>query len=366
MARRIDLLGPVPPPFGGVSIHIVRFLALLAANGHQARVLPYTGTTRNGRLGKGLQALGQLLRLYGRRLLGPGRVLHLHYGGLGYFLALAPLLRTTGSRLVVTFHSVRVVHDLEQAGAGRRARALGLLARFDLFVAVRPEIGAALRGLGLGGPAITVMPAFLPPAPSETDLTRLPAAVAKTLTEALADGRRQVCCAAYYLGAGYGHPDVYGIEELAAALDRLDPAQGPPVDLWVFISNRPDTEERRRIEQDLRERSVRWRRFGLHLCFGLPMIPVLSRASAFVRPSREDGDSVAVREALSFGLPVLASDVVVRPQEAVLVTMRDPEALAAALGPFLARLPAPSGEPAAVRVVDPERFAAFVGEVVGA
>ena len=365
MARRVDLLGPVPPPFGGVSIHIVRFLALLAANGHAARVLPYTGTTRKGRLGKALQAAWQLVRLYGHRLLGPGQVLHLHYGGLGYFLALAPLLRTTRSRLVVTFHSVRIVQDLEQAGPGRRRRALELLARFDLFVAVRPEIGEALRALGLDGTPITVMPAFLPPALSEADLARLPEPVAATLQDALAKGRRQVCCAAYYLGAGYGHADIYGVEELAAALDRLDPAAGPPVDFWVFVSNRPDTDERRRIEQDLHRRAAGWKRFSLHLCFGLPMIPVLARAGGFVRPSREDGDSVAVREALSFGLPVLASDVVVRPAEVALVTMRDPAALAAALEPFLAGLPVPGGEPAAVRIADPERYAAFVREVVG-
>ena len=57
--RRVDLLGPVPPPFGGVSIHILRFRALLEAEGHTARVLSCTGLTRNGRFGRGLQAAGQ-------------------------------------------------------------------------------------------------------------------------------------------------------------------------------------------------------------------------------------------------------------------------------------------------------------------
>ena len=35
----------------------------------------------------------------------------------------------------------------------------------------------------------------------------------------------------------------------------------------------------------------------------------------FVRPSKDDGDSVAVREALSLGVAIVASDVVRRPDE---------------------------------------------------
>jgi glycosyltransferase involved in cell wall biosynthesis len=363
--RRVDVLGPVPPPFGGVSIHILRFGALLAAEGHAARVLPCTGLTRKGRAGRALQAAGQMAALYWRYRRGRGDVLHLHYGGLGYLLALGPLLAATPARRVVTFHSVRVVQDLERADAARRRRALDLLGRFDLFVAVRAEIGEALRGLGLDGPAVTVMPAFLPPAAAEADLARLPAAARATLGAALAAGRRQLCCGAYYLGEGYGHDDVYGVEALAAALEALDAQAGPPADLWVFVSNAPDTAARRRIDRDLRERAARWRRFGLHLNYGLPMIPVLARSSGLLRPSREDGDSVAVREALALGVSVLASDAVARPEGVCTYPLAAPDGLPAALGPFLAGLPASNKEAAAVRIADPDRYSRFVAEVVG-
>jgi glycosyltransferase involved in cell wall biosynthesis len=363
--RLVDVLGPVPPPFGGVSIHILRYANLLEAQGHDVRILSYTGLTGQGGLAKALQAASQLAVLYGRYAVRRGDVLHVHYGGLGYFQAVAPLLATTAARKVATFHSVRVIQDLERAGASRRRRALDLLSRLDLFVAVRAEIGAELRKLGLEGPAITVMPAFLPPADAEADLSRLPAAVAETLTRALAAGRRQLCCGAYYLGAGYGHDDIYGVEALADAVEALDAGEGPAADFWVLVSNPPDTPERSRIDRELRERAARWRRCAMHLHYGLPMVPVLARSSGMLRPSREDGDSVAVREALAFGVPVLASDAVVRPDGVTTYPLGAGDGLATALAAFQAGLPEPDGRAAPVRGDDPARYTGFVRDVVG-
>ncbi len=361
----VDLLGPVPPPFGGVSIHLVRLQALLAGEGHDARIRPYTGLTAKGRLGKGLQAGRQLLAIHANLLARPADVMHVHYGGLGYFLALAPLMSRSRARRAVSFHSVRILQDLEQADAGRRRRALGLLAGFDLFVVVRGEIGDALRDLGLTGPALTVMPAFLPPAVAEADPSRLPAEDALILAEASKEGRRHICCGAYYLGEGYGHQDIYGVQELVTACDRLDGEPGVPFDLWVLVSNAPDTAARRDIETDLRRVADRWRRFRLHLRFGRPMIPVLARASGFVRPSREDGDSVAVREALAFGLPVLASDVVDRPEGVAVYSPGTPDALAEALRGFLDEAPAGPGTGAAPGPADDARYRGFVADLVG-
>ena len=44
-----------------------------------------------------------------------------------------------------------------------------------------------------------------------------------------------------------------------------------------------------------------------------PLGPSLCRSSLYIRPTRSDGDSVSVREALDAGIPVLASDVCDRP-----------------------------------------------------
>jgi glycosyltransferase involved in cell wall biosynthesis len=59
----------------------------------------------------------------------------------------------------------------------------------------------------------------------------------------------------------------------------------------------------------------------------------------FVRPSRADGDAVSIREALQAGVPVVASDVVERPDGAVLFRTGDRAALTSALRAVIERAP---------------------------
>lgn len=366
MPSRVIVLGPVPLPYGGVSLHVVRFLELLTKQGVEARVVRYAGTTRRDRIGKLRQVAAMVVGVYLNARPRRGDVLHLHYGGLGYLLALTPLLALTRARKVVTFHSVRVIQDLEGPPAWVRRLALHLLGDFDLFVAVRAEIGDQLRDLGLSRPEITVMPAFLPPAPAERDLGRLPPDVGAKLESARAEHRLQVCCAAYYLGHGYGHDDIYGVESLLATWAADNPVDGHPCDLWVLVSNPPESEPQRDAETAIRAHAERIPGFRLHLHYGLPLIPVLARCSGFLRPSREDGDSVAIREALGMGVPVLASDVVARPDGVVTFALEQPGAFATALRGFMATLaPTAPGDCHAIVDSESDRFREFVATVVG-
>jgi len=314
MSKKIVVLGPVPPPLGGVSIHTIRYIALLKSTGWKATAYSYTGTTRTSRLGKFQEILAMFGSIYLRVNPGAWDVLHLHYGGLGYFLAIAPLLIISPGRKVVTFHSVRVIQDLQNRPSWLRRLVLSLLDRFDLFVVVREGIGKELRNLGLSRPEITVMPAFLPPAAWETEMERLPHEIGEKIRQYRLAGENQICCSAYYLGPGYSQEDLYGVEELLSVLKDLDEELEVPLTLWVLVSNIPESEEQKIADQAVRDLAGMMKNVRVELHYGVPLVPVMARCQAFLRPSREDGDSVAIREALGLGLPVLASDVVDRPQ----------------------------------------------------
>jgi glycosyltransferase involved in cell wall biosynthesis len=63
----------------------------------------------------------------------------------------------------------------------------------------------------------------------------------------------------------------------------------------------------------------------------------IAECDVLLRTTHYDGDSVAVREALHFGTPVIASDNGMRPEGVQLIPAKDLEKLVAAIPVALAR-----------------------------
>jgi glycosyltransferase involved in cell wall biosynthesis len=69
---------------------------------------------------------------------------------------------------------------------------------------------------------------------------------------------------------------------------------------------------------------------------------VMARSRAFVRPTRADGDSISVREALALQVPTVASDAAPRPEGTHLFAAGDVDDLVRAVEDALSSRP-PSG-----------------------
>ena len=337
---RITIIGPEPPPFGGASVHVIRLAGLMRRLGHEVTVIPYTGYLERGAAGKLGRALCQWLDAADKLSAAPADLVHFHYAHLPSLISLAPWIGTHGSRWAVTFHSVHIVDELRRLPPAARGPIVKLLEKFHLLVCVRAEIADTLAQFGIDSRPVVVMPAFLPPAPSEAAAGRLPADLLETLDTCRAAGNTSIACSAYYLGPGYGRDDVYGVEHLAGLLARLDGTLERPLRLYIMVSHRAGSAEQIAALQRLQQLAAGLEQTDITVRFNEPLIPVLARCDAFVRPSREDGDSVAVREALALGVPVFASDVVARPSGVALFNLEDSAGAAEKLAAFLRGLPA--------------------------
>src|SRR5439155_104160 len=74
------------------------------------------------------------------------------------------------------------------------------------------------------------------------------------------------------------------------------------------------------------------------------VLAVLRRSDVFLRPTRADGDSICVREALALGSRVVASDVVARPAGTFVFPSENPAALAETVFEALKARPAPTAD----------------------
>jgi glycosyltransferase involved in cell wall biosynthesis len=318
---RVVLLGPYPPPQGGVQTNLVAIRDLLRRRGDSCAVI----NLHRHRAGRGeevyhpqsaLETLKLLLRLR-------YDVLHLHVGGdlTPRLLALAALATAMPrARTVLTFHSGGYASS--PAGRGARPRTLrGLVfRRFDRVIAVNGEIAALFQRFGVEASRVRLIPPHtLPPRPE----VELPA------------GLRDFFCAhsPVLITVGLLEPE-YDLPLQIAALGELR-REFPRAGLAILGAGSLEAELRRRIAEQP----------GHVLLTGdvphAATLRAIAEADLLLRTTLYDGDSVAVREALHLGTPVVATDNGMRPAGAALIPARDRAALCAAVAAQLGQPRAP-------------------------
>ncbi|MEX2603786.1 MAG: glycosyltransferase [Gracilimonas sp.] len=126
--------------------------------------------------------------------------------------------------------------------------------------------------------------------------------------------------------ASYNSEDLYGFDIMLQTLHMLR-AKGLDISVVASVNGIKD---KQLYWSFLEERDA----LSLNQHFQLIMedlpelYPVLIESDLFVRPTNTDGNAVSIKEALWFEVPVLASDVVSRPQKTFTFKNRDVDDLA--------------------------------------
>jgi glycogen synthase len=307
---RVLLIGDYPPPHGGVAVHVQQLHQFLRGRGLEAKVLD---------IGKGGRPAPDVLPVqslagFGLRLAGflsAGWTVHVHTSGnnpKSWLLAAAAGVPGPRSPRVITLHSGLLPGFL--AGAhSRRVLARAALAGYARVVAVSPAIKEALVDCGVSEEKIVVVPAFCA---SQVKPGPVTASVAQ------ARARRKPLLAMAH------HPSpVYGRMLMFRALRLIADAR-PDVGLAVFG---PGTQAPEFI-RDAREARVASLLEDLGELEHDEALGLMARCDAFIRPTTHDGDSISVREALTLGVPCVASDVCTRPEGTYLFRAGQPPELA--------------------------------------
>ena len=332
----VVLVGPYPPPHGGVQTHLVALQRYLQQQGATVSVINVARHTGDGR-SAGVHFPDSSITVL--RLLFQLRpdVIHCHVGGLLPLRVLGLLLAATlipGARTVLTFHS----GGYPSSPAGRRARPWTLtgfvLRRIDRLIGVNGEIARWFETLGIDQQRIQVISPF----------TRL--SLAAVSAEALPPELDQFVRSHSPVLASVGllEPEYdldLQIDALAHVRETLPGAGLVIVGSGTLAGHLGD-----------RVRSVGQ---GHVLLTGdLPhatTLRVVRDSDALLRTTRYDGDALSVKEALALGTPVIATDTGMRPDGTTLIPVGDRQALVRAVisairGGAPTRVPPESGDDA--------------------
>jgi glycosyltransferase involved in cell wall biosynthesis len=131
------------------------------------------------------------------------------------------------------------------------------------------------------------------------------------------DGAVLVCANAYRL-TRYEGKDLYGLDQCIELARRLKRAGDDVVIVFVVGTVMSSDEFYWSAEKCIREEGL-----GDVIKIypkSLDFLTLMRRADIVLRPTLSDGDALTVREALFFGKPVIASDVVPRPAGTIVYT----------------------------------------------
>lgn len=295
------LVGPYPPPHGGVSAHVEGLARALRARGVRVRVINhFSGQSCDPLLAGELRR--NPLRYWRALRIVDARVVHYHHSRWSTLMATAFALRNRAGSTVATVHGRSLEPYLRSPVPGIAQLTRLALRGFDVLIAVSVEIERSLRDVG---PPVDVIPAYIPGVGHQAALS--------PETEAFLRDGTNLLVSAYRLTVdGHGRT-IYGLETAIQSFAQVA-ADRPELRLAIFLARPPrsrrESDRLQGLLETVDDEDVRRR---IRVFSGEPLTPALAFAAVYLRPTLTDGDAVSVREAIAATVPVLASDVVVRP-----------------------------------------------------
>lgn len=304
---RVLLLGPVPPPHGGVQANMSAIAERLRFFKHECRLI---AITKSDEIDDSTdvfhpRSIWQLLRLLvGLR----ADLVHLHFGGdftvrlaaLAFLCGLLP-----GKKSVLTFHS----GGFANSSAGKAAKKMSLrgfaVRRLDKIVVVNDEMRVLFEKYGVKSKKIRLVAPFVLRQPDAS--VCLPENL-----KSFAEQHSPLLFTASWLEPHYDLPlQIRVLNELKTDF--------PDIGLLIAGSGYQEAELKKLIAATDHADSVLLagdvkHEFVLHL---------ISRADVVLRTTHFDGDAISVREALFLGTPVVATDNKMRPENVNLIRVGD-------------------------------------------
>lgn len=311
-------VGPYPPPYGGMPVHVRQLHQHLKSLGYRSNVIntwlhltkdDYVVSLKGGKIIKHIHLLFTLIG-------SSCDLVHIHSTANNSFFGKSIsiwALRLLHRKCIVSIHGgdfQRFIVENRQTLKYFIRLTLGLAGS---VIVVNAKHKADLISLGVPEEKVVVIGPFLPAYAEEKE--SMPDEV-----ESFLKYHNPIIC---FVGAL--KPE-YGFELLMESVSRLK-ERHPNLGLVALISAAgvEDTELSSSIQSKIEEHNIDK---NILFCYNVPYVmQVMQRSDVFVRPSYFDGDAISVREALSLGVPTVASDTDFRPQGVTLFQIGDEQHL---------------------------------------
>jgi glycosyltransferase involved in cell wall biosynthesis len=307
--KKIAIIGPYPPPYGGISVHIQRVLE--HAKAKNVSVDFFNETSGSICQQRYLKFYGKWNKLFAllKLLIYPYRLIH-HHSPDSIMRLILMSYGMLGKRVYLHIHGASLKDAL--AKGDFMSYLLAKMMKHVHVLADNPEIAEIARKYH--AKSVAMIDAFIPPVYEEKIFRDFQ----EKLTLQRADYDLIVSMIGWF--TVYNHQDLYGFDLLAEAVGILK--QKYKIVIVVSVNGIVAQEVYDSFIEKLNHDDLK-RNFVL-LDEEMPEIwPIYLISDVFVRPTNTDGNALSIKEALWVGTPALASDCVERPPQTIMFKNRD-------------------------------------------
>lgn len=301
--KRILLVSPLPPYIGGVSVSVQRLHDHLVENGYKVDVFNTQIENRkyNYKALKFVRYLGlPLLLVFKRRY----DIIHFHVSNVipKLYVTIWRHFFPKKVKFIITIHG-------QVYNAFRNRLGFLSLRGFDRIICVKQ---GDRSNMPVEYQDRTVeIPAFIPPVISDDYKPELP----DGLEEFLNRDSFKMLLNGFIILTGRNY-DLYGFKDSIQLLRKLK-ENNMNADLILIVlgsdSYRQSVKYTRELKEYISHNSLENNVFWIEGST-MALWPLLKRINVLLRPTKTDGDAMSVRESLFLNVPVIASDVVPRPE----------------------------------------------------
>ena len=293
-AKKVNIIGPYPPPFGGISVHIQRMFDHIR---HENVRFFNTSTFKSNSIPTLTKF--DLLFLFFK----PNQLIHYHSTSINVRLILA-ICSVLNPFIFFHAHGASLVDQLNSLSWKSRIIKF-VLPRLNIICS-NSEIYAHFES-NYSPRSLHLYDAFIPPLYDENLYNEVINSVELPNTTFL------LSMTGWF--SIYNNEDLYGFDLMLQALDKLR-KQGIDVSIIASVNGIGDQELYNSFIAE-RARLSLTNNFYLIMNDLPELYPIIIASDIFIRPTNTDGNAVSIKEATWFNKLVIASDAVPRPDEVI-------------------------------------------------
>lgn len=307
---KVAIIGPYPPPYGGISIHVQRMHYFLQGKNIKHIVYTKINNTTKDLINIGIRKKWLLKYFFTVN----ENIIHFHsvdwrervlMGLMGFF----------GKKVILSIHGISLNDQISQSGWLKKKILIWSLKNVNTIITINPKIKRFVISLGVKPEKVEFRHPFIPPIIKEKDVKEIPRKIWDFINT-----HKPIILANASKITFYKDTDLYGIDmciDLCSNLKNIYPRIG-----FVFcIPDIGDYKYFKKLNQKIKKKKLENNFiFQTKPC---QMYPVIMRSDLFVRPTNTDGYGISIAEAIYLGTPAIASNVCKRPEGTILFKNRD-------------------------------------------